>query len=245
MQSLWITQAERYGHFMAIMRPGPLAGQLSGRVGGIVFSRNRGGDYVRNGPSPINPSTFYQVEARNALGLASTLWDTIGDPGRASWVSWAQANPVRNRLGESIRLQGNAAMVSLNARLALLGIALASAPPIVGPPSPLLTCTGTFSIATPANFKIAFTGTPLSTNVGLVVVGCKVPSLGISFVKNLLRSFTASPAAEASPFEIGVDFIARFGVPYLGQKIVLRVGCMDFTNGQLSSMIPVEGLAIA
>ena len=229
---------------MAIMRPGPLAGQLSGRVGGIVFSRNRGGDYVRNGPSPVNPQSAYQSAVRNAMALASAGWDNATDDNRAAWRSWANDHPVQNRIGESIRLQGNAAFVSLNARLAYLGTAIVLTPPVLNAPDPLLTVTPTFDIGVGA-FQLAYTTTPLAANMKLWVLGCSLGSPAITFVKNRLRHFFTSAAAAASPADIETAFSDRFGTPVVGQKVVCLAGVLDGTTGQLSAMLRCEGLVVS
>jgi len=226
---------------MAIMRPGALAGQLSGRVGGIVFSRNRGGDYVRNGPSPTNPKTAYQVAVRNALALASTRWNDMSADARASWKGWAQNNPVQNRIGETIRLQGNAAFVELNSRLAYLGTAVVDTPPAVSAPAPLLTLAATFDIGA-GDFQLTYTATPLAAGMKLWVLGCLVTSAGISNVNNRLRHFYTSAAAAESPAAIETAFSARFGAPVVGQYVFIRAGVLDGTNGQLSSMLEVSGI---
>ena len=225
---------------MAIMRPGPLAGQLSGRVGGIVFSRNRGGDYVRNGPSPLNPQTSYQVAVRNALALASTRWNDMGASARAGWKAWAENNPAQNRLGESIRLQGNAAFVMFNSRLAYLGIAVVDTPPVISAPPSLLTLVPTFDVGAGA-FQVAYTTTPLGAGTKLWVLGCRPMSLGISFVRNKLRHFITGAAAGASPLDIETAFYARFGTPAVGENIVVRAGVLG-ADGQLSAMLQASAL---
>jgi len=229
---------------MAIMRPGPLAGQVSGRVGGVVFSRNRGGDYVRNGPSPTNPQTEYQVAVRNALAAASSAWDDLTDDQRMAWRSWANDNPVRNRIGESIRLQGNAAFVALNSRLVQTGSAVVDTPPLVSAPDPLLTVTGSFDIGA-GDFQLAYTATPLAAGMKLWVVGCLVTSAGINNVKNRLRHFFTSAAAAASPAAVESAFGTRFGTPVAGQYAWLRAGVLDSTNGQLSSMLEDHGIVVS
>jgi hypothetical protein len=228
---------------MAIMRPGPLAGQLSGRVGGVVFSRNRGGDYVRNGPSPTNPQSDYQVAVRNALSVASSYWDDMDDAARQAWRGWAQVNPIQNRLGESIRLQGNASYVSLNARKAFMGHTLSAVTPARSAPTPLLTITPTFDIGAGA-FQLAFTATPLLDEFKVWILGCVITNVGVEFVKNRLRHFYTSASAQASPCNIETAFNARFGVPTVGQKIVLLAGVFDNTYGMLSSMLRCDGLVV-
>jgi len=229
---------------MAIMKPGVLVGQLSGKVSGVVFARNRGGDYVRGAISPVNPQTAYQVAVRNALSLASSGWDVLTANQRSSWSAWAAENPVRNRLGESIRLQGNAAYVALNSRLAFLGTALTTAPPTTGDPVGLLTVTGSFDIGA-GNFQVAFTATPLGAGNKLWVLGCFVAQPARMFVKNRLRHFYTSAAAKASPADVQTEFEARFGTPVVGGKVVFRVGVVNGTTGQLSSMLETSGLVVS
>lgn len=228
---------------MAIMRAGALAGQLSGRVGGVIFSRNRGGDYVRNGPCPVNPRTTYQVAVRNALATASTRWNDPSFTYRAAWVAWANANPIQNRLGETIRLQGNAAFVQLNSRLVQVGLSVVDTPPIVSTPTGLLTVTPTYNIGAGA-FQIAYTATPLAAGMMLWVRGCLMTSPAIQFIKNRLRHFFTSAAAAASPADIEAAFNARFGVPTVGQTVVCHVAVLDSTNGLLSQELEARGLVV-
>lgn len=229
---------------MAIMRPGPLAGQLSGRVGGVVFSRNRGGDYIRNGPSPVNPQTARQVLVRNALTAASSEWGDLTADQRKSWAAWAASNPVQNRLGETIRLQPNAAFVWLSSRMVINGDSPAVAPPLVGAPDPLVTLGGTFDIGA-GDFEVTFTGTPLGTNMCLWLQGCLLTSAAIMNVRNRLRVFKVSPAATASPYDIEADFEAVCGAATVGQTVVIRASVFDDRNGLLSSAIEYRGTVVS
>jgi hypothetical protein len=229
---------------MALFRAGALVGQLSGRVAGVVFSHNRGGAYVRNGPSPINPDTEYQRTVRNALATASTRWNDPAFTYRGAWKSWAQNNPIRNRIGESIRLQGNAAFVECNARLVQTGTAVVDTPPVVSAPGGLLTITPTLSIAV-STFQLAFTATPPAAGMRVWVAGCLITSPGVEFVKNKLRHFITGVAAAASPLDMKTAFFARFGTPVVGQSVWLRATILDSTNGLMSTALEAHGLVIA
>lgn len=229
---------------MAITRQGSVVGEVSGSVGGVVFSRNRGGNYVRTRVKPSNPSTEYQVAVRNALSTASGDWKDLTDAQRAAWKSWADSNPIRNRLGESIRLQGNAAFVELNARLIMLGTASVATPPIVSAPDPLLTLTGSYDVGA-GDFQVAYTATPLAAGTKLWVSGCLLSSASINFVQNRLRHFFTSAAAAASPAAIESAFTARFGTPQVGNKVVLTASVIDGTNGLMSSIMRDEGIVVS
>lgn len=86
---------------------GSLIAQASGSVAGNTFSRNRGGQYIRNRATPINPNTAQQIAVRSAFADLSNLWSEILTQGqRDAWNTYAANVPVLNRLGDSIFLTG-------------------------------------------------------------------------------------------------------------------------------------------
>lgn len=92
---------------MAIIIPGSMAQEARGKVGGIVFSRNKGGQYVKGFAAPTNPNTSLQSAVRSTFAsLTNTWWDVLTEPERTSWEDLAAANPIQNRLGQSITLSG-------------------------------------------------------------------------------------------------------------------------------------------
>lgn len=102
---------------MALIRFG-MGGQASGKVGGVVFSRNKGGSYIRNRTKPTNKNSQRQQERRAAFAEASQLWATQAtNDQRLGWDSWATSNPIKNRLGETIPNTGRLAFIRVNAFL--------------------------------------------------------------------------------------------------------------------------------
>lgn len=73
---------------MAKVLNSPL-GQLSGKLGGMVFSRNASGSYVRAGVKGTNPSTIAQVLARQAFGSVSTLFRGLSSIEKTAWQEFA------------------------------------------------------------------------------------------------------------------------------------------------------------
>ena len=94
---------------------------ISGKVGGAVFARNKGGAYMRTFVKPTNPSTVYQEESRDRLTQYSNEWRTLTDPQRNSWNAWAATHPVIDRLGASKLLSGAQAYVKVNTNRDLAG----------------------------------------------------------------------------------------------------------------------------
>lgn len=81
--------------------------QASGSVGGLTFSRNKGGAYTRARAVPINPNTPFQQIIRNAVASLSNLWVNVLTPTqRAEWDLYAANVPILNALGDPINLTG-------------------------------------------------------------------------------------------------------------------------------------------
>lgn len=84
-----------------------LAASASGKLGGIVFSHNRGGTYIRQRVVPTNPGTTFQTNVRNVMANLAIAWQTeLTQAQRDGWEVYAQNVPVTDVIGESITLTG-------------------------------------------------------------------------------------------------------------------------------------------
>lgn len=82
---------------MALIK-GSLIGELSGKLGGQVFSRNRSGAYIRQYVIPVNPNTVAQQAARSRFSSAAGGYHTLTDTQKAHWQEFA--NTVFSPLDE-------------------------------------------------------------------------------------------------------------------------------------------------
>jgi hypothetical protein len=85
---------------MAIFIPGGIVGggTISGKSGGIVFSHNRFGAYIRNRSIPVNTNTSFQQAVRSTFGSLSARWvDTLTAAQRAGWADYADAVTVTSK----------------------------------------------------------------------------------------------------------------------------------------------------
>jgi hypothetical protein len=81
--------------------------QASGSVGGIVYSRNQGGMYVRARAKPTNPNTDAQSAVRDAMRTAVYAWSNVlTAEQREVWNTYAFNTPTWNRLGEATSKTG-------------------------------------------------------------------------------------------------------------------------------------------
>ena len=118
---------------MAKIQFGSGVAAISGRTAGTVFSRNKGGAYMRRFSIPTNPQTSKQDQARNRLSTASAAWRNLTQPQRDAWSAWALTHPVVDRLGASIVLTGHQAFVKIRTNAAIVGDATITVSPPADP----------------------------------------------------------------------------------------------------------------
>lgn len=84
-----------------------LVTDASGSVGGLTWSRNRGGQYVRARVVPTNPNTSFQAAVRGFVSQLASLWvNTLTVAQRAAWDAYAINVSTQNRLGDDITVTG-------------------------------------------------------------------------------------------------------------------------------------------
>lgn len=93
----------------------PEGQQRSGKQGGIVFSRNAYGPYVRERAIPTNPNTTQQIAVRAAFTvLMHRFFQTLTDVQRQQWESYANAVKYVNRLGAQVVLKASSMYIACN-----------------------------------------------------------------------------------------------------------------------------------
>lgn len=219
---------------MAIFTPGVAVGQISGRVGGSVFSHNRGGMYIRNGSIPSISQTQKAMNYKGYLAYASQLYANLTDAQAAAWREYAANHPVTNRIGRSHTLTGGNWFVACNARLA----ANSKPPQILPPnaPSPAGTLITAAAVAAGAGTAtITLSSNPTGTNLSVWIRGARVQSGRITNVKNKLTQITLTGDEEASPINIAADLIAELGSLQAGDWYHFEVRIFDWTTGLISA----------
>lgn len=86
---------------MAIFTAGGGVAAVSGSVGGVTFSHNRGGPYMRTRAIPTDPGTTYQQEVRALVASLTSHWlNTLTAAQRAAWDTYALNVELPNPLGQ-------------------------------------------------------------------------------------------------------------------------------------------------
>lgn len=89
--------------------------QASGSIGGTVYSRNKGGMYVRQRGLVKNPNTPAQQAVKAALTSLSQIWSQVlSSSQQQAWTDYAKNVPMLNALGDSLQLPPLAMFIRCN-----------------------------------------------------------------------------------------------------------------------------------
>lgn len=87
----------------------------SGKLGGTVFSHNKGGPYTRSLVIPVNPATPFQEAVRLIQADLANRWvNNLTSAQRDQWDAYALAVPLPNALGDPKTIGGNAMYIRSN-----------------------------------------------------------------------------------------------------------------------------------
>jgi fructose-specific component phosphotransferase system IIB-like protein len=208
----------------------------SGSIAGQTASRNRFGQYVRSRAIPVNPNTTAQGVVRARLALNSSAWRALTAAQRAAWADLALSMVRSDSLGQSINLTGQQTYVSVNNERLAAGDAVLSDAPALGTPGALATATITL---TAAAFSVAYTATPLAAGARLFTFVSPQRSAGRAFESDF-RLLAVSAAAAASPANIFAAYVAKFGVPVVGNRVFLQL--QVYAGGFLSGPLNISAV---
>lgn len=222
---------------MALIKGG-LISEASGKLGGIVFAHNSGGQYVRQFRVPTNPNTAAQQRARQDFGQASIRWrDTLTAAQRAAWNAIAPTITAKNALGDTIQLNGQQAYVRASTIAALLNLPDPAAAPAETGETPL----GAITIADFENGLVTLDidGTPpwaADANGRFLFFLGQQRSVATNFYKGPFR-YAAAQAGNSTP----VDQAQFMPLMTVGGKYFIR--CFAYLGGRLSQAEIISGVA--
>jgi|SRR5882724_294826 len=225
----------KFGSFVVDMR---------NKVGGTVYSKNRGGAYTKNKVSPAQPRTSAQTTARSRMTTFAQGFRALTATQIAAWNSAVSAFQKTDIFGDLKSPSGINLYCKLNINLAQVGVAAITTPPlpigVVGP----VTLTPA-AAAGAATFTLAFTVSPVPANTVWLLQATQQLSPGRSSVNSFYRSFSTIAAAGTSPANIAAAYTAKFGTLVAGQKIFIKVIPVSSTTGIKGQAITVSTIVAA
>lgn len=208
---------------------GALVTDGSGKLGGHVASKNRGGSYLRTNKVPSNPQTSFQQSGRAVFTELTQGWSGLTTEQRSTWNNATSLFQRTDQFGDVKTLSGKGLYISLNKELVLMGDSKLSEAPEPA------------SIEVPTGLDVSIdTGTDLLEvdpgNINqtdrLVLKSTGVISAGTSFIKNKLRVIETGPDV-TDPANSYTSYVSRFGTPVTGQWIGFSVYTIN-ASGQRS-----------
>ena len=213
-----------------------------GKLGGHVFSKNRGGAYARTKTTPVNPQTSYQSAVRAAFTEISQAWRSLTDAQRKSFDASVSNFARTDVFGDLKNPSGANLHQRLNLNLNAAGASyITEAPALTASPGTFeytITVNGT----TPA-VSVAWTSGAIPAGTAVIVEATAPQSPGKSYVKNQFRQLGILPAADTTPTSFLTEYQARFGNPVTGEKVVFRCKIVDTTTGIAGPYTVVSAIA--
>lgn len=206
-----------------------------GKLGGHVYSKNRGGAYVRTLQTPSNPRTSFQQSGRAVFTQLTQGWSSLTDSQRNGWNIGTENFTRTDVFGDTRKLSGKGLYISLNKELILVGKQTIDDCPSPGPivvPSEIDTVVEIAS--TSIDPVISVEGGAINYDDVVITTTGKV-SNGTTFITNKL---VVLDAGSSTSNDVGLynNYIARFGEPVAGDKIFFGVYTVNDV-GQRSPMV--------
>jgi len=217
---------------MAKVLFGALATDARGKIGGIVYSKNRNGAYVRTKVSPTQALTDRRSTIHERLAGLAQYWSGILTPDQvAAWNAFSMNNPVTDIFGRAQHLSGIQTFVRCNGVILNCGGTQIDDPPPDLSISPLITAVPTLTAGAPDIASLAYTPTPAGANIKVQVFATQPLPSGRTFTKPFLRWIGASAANAASPYNFAAAYLAKFGAMTAGNVVGVQVNRVDVTTG--------------
>lgn len=140
----------------------PIAG-IRGKLGGLVYSANGSGTFVKPWNPPSNPQTPSQTLQRSYLSQMPALWRALSGAQRTAWDDFAAlgAQALIDSLGETYYISGWLWFVKCNVRLLRVGrTPITAVPTIARPAAPTISA-----------FSVTEAGTDVDLCTGGTAVG--------------------------------------------------------------------------
>lgn len=226
---------------MALIKFGMMMTDARGKLGGHVFSKNRGGNYVRTNVVPNNPQTSLQGSIRSLFATISSRWSQLTAAQRDGWQSQVNKFERTNVFGDRKVLSGKALFQSLNteAMNAEMGIITdAPAPQEIISKIPIINQLyldgGALTLTVDATGK--------ATAGGKTVVQATAPQTAGTFnAKNKFRTIEVFDSADDAILDLAAAYVDKFGTPAEGAKVFFRLKDVG-SNGQASPYASTSGI---
>jgi hypothetical protein len=172
-----------------------VVGDARKKAGGVVFSKSRFGSYIRKKTSPVQPRTTSQRGVRANFTANSKAWSgTLTSSQRLAYITLANANPVKDRFGNTQTLTGHQIFNKLNRNLHTIG-------------QPLLTTAPTsLSVSDLGGLALQINGSGYSVGSGVATVKITGAGTGLTVKIDGVNSNTGIYPLDPTPTAGGTGY---------------------------------------
>lgn len=188
----------------------------SGSVGGLTFSRNRGGPYVRQRGNPINPATPEQELIRVYMGLLMQRWvGVLTEVQREDWNTYAFNVPLPNPLGQSRNVGGVGMYIRGNVTRLQAGLDIVDDAPQVFDVGGFTVVDVAIASGTPGTIDVDFNDADdwaTETGSGLAVYVSRPVNQSVNYFKGpyrfagVIEGDTTTPPTSPAQFTLPFDY---------------------------------------
>lgn len=225
---------------MAKIKFGMMMTDARGKLGGQVFSKNRGGAYIRTKVTPSNPQTQAQAQVRSNLATLSSSWNSLTASQIAQWNGSVDDWTSTDVFGDIKKPTGKNLYVKLNVNLLNSGQNVIPTPPAKMELPALVDID--VDVTTATN-KVEIDGLPVFASVKYQIEACAPVPRGVNFVKNKFRVISYATQATAGVVDVSSAYINKFGSVADAENIFLRIRAIG-ANGQAGVPLVVKATII-
>ena len=221
---------------MAKIKFGMMMTDASGKLGGHVFSKNRGGSYIRTKVTASNPQSSAQMTVRGIFASISSGWSSLTESARNSYRNFVADYAKTDIFGDLRNPSGKSLYQRLNQNLAI------SNQPLLAQrvaPSEVPFANMVSAAASLALSELEIITAGVTTGAKVVVWATPSLSQGKKFVKNSLRQISVVNGNAALITNVFADYVAKFGTPVAGANVYIGVRVIN-ANGQASPLEVVK-----
>ena len=218
---------------------------VSGSIGGITYSHNKGGLYTRGRATPTNPASPQQVVVRNAVAQLTSRWTAVLTAAqRAAWASYADAVLIPDAFGDPRKIPALSHYVRSNVPRIQSALSIIDAGP-TEPTLPTMSDQSFIPDVSSTNVSITFVNTDeWAGEVGgaLLVLASRSQVVGITSWKGPYRyagKISGAVTPPTSPQVIALPFPV-----VLDQRTFFQTRCVR-ADGRVSSPFRAFGVGVA
>ena len=205
-----------------------------GTIGGITFSANQAGPYVKSWSKGSNPQTALHSAQRGILTDFASNWRNLTSAERDDWDDYADdaAQELTNSLGETYFISGFAWYVRINTHLTLAGEAdRDDAPTLTRPVAPIIQGVNLFVTGAAGNTAVQYTVGDPDLTANHVVFSRLVYSQGVRSIPVTMPLMAIGVPNVNRAVIIETEVEATFGTIQLGSRLLVSTSIQD-AHGQ-------------